>query len=122
LRFDLRAHGKSEGRPEELTLCGGANDVRAASEFLANELGVGSVALIAASFGGGLAVLHAARHPAAVERLALINPLLHYERRFVSALVKCLLRPTTVSNDPYTVCDARYGESADHRGGFGCCR
>jgi uncharacterized protein len=71
LRFDLRAHGESEGRKEELTLSGAANDVRAASEFLRAEVGTASVGLIAASFGGGLAVLHAARHPGAVERLGL---------------------------------------------------
>ncbi|MBO2461766.1 alpha/beta hydrolase [Actinomadura violacea] len=86
LRFDLRAHGESEGRMEELTLSGAANDVRAASQFVlgeAGEAGGERVGLIAASFGGGLAVLHAARYPGMVERLALINPLLHYERRFV---------------------------------------
>jgi hypothetical protein len=83
LRFDLRAHGNSKGRPEELTLSSGANDVRAAAEFLIQHLGAGPVSLIAASFGGGIAVLHAARHPTDLDRLALINPLLHYQRRLV---------------------------------------
>jgi pimeloyl-ACP methyl ester carboxylesterase len=83
LRFDLRAHGQSQGLPEDLTLCGAANDVAAAAEFLAQQLGADSVSLMAASFGGGLAVLHAARHPKGVDRLALINPLLHYQRRFI---------------------------------------
>jgi hypothetical protein len=45
VRFDLRGHGDSDGRPEELTLSGGANDVRAAAEFLAGELGAGPVSL-----------------------------------------------------------------------------
>src|SRR5437868_5337442 len=36
-RFDLRAHGESEGTAEELTLSGAANDVRAATEFLLAE-------------------------------------------------------------------------------------
>lgn len=83
LRFDLRAHGESEGRNEELTLSGAANDVRVASEFLMAETGTDAVGLIAASFGGGLAVLHAARYPGMVERLGLINPALFYKRRFV---------------------------------------
>lgn len=30
LRFDFRAHGESDGRPEDLTIAGVANDIRAA--------------------------------------------------------------------------------------------
>src|SRR5215467_4168546 len=34
LRFDFRAHGESQGRQEELTLAGVANDIRAADDYL----------------------------------------------------------------------------------------
>lgn len=83
LRFDLRGHSESERRPEELTLFGAANDVRAASEFLMAETGTTAVGIIASSFGGELAVWHAAGFPAMVARMGLINPLLFYKLRFV---------------------------------------
>jgi alpha-beta hydrolase superfamily lysophospholipase len=47
------------------------------------ETGDATVSLIAASFGGGLAVLHTARYPETVHRLALINPALFYKRRYI---------------------------------------
>ena len=96
LRFDLRAHGESEGRKEELTLSGGANDVRAAAEFLMAETGDETVSLIAASFGGGLAVLHTARYLETVHRLALVNPALFYKRRYVDG------KPERWQNDRLT--------------------
>lgn len=83
LRFDFRAHGESEGTQAELTLCGVANDIRAAVEHAAAETGVGQVALIGASFGGGLSAMFAANYPGHVSRLVLFNPLINYKRRFV---------------------------------------
>ncbi|WP_083974088.1 alpha/beta hydrolase [Kitasatospora mediocidica] len=62
LRFDLRAHGASGGRFSDVTIAGVANDVRAASDHLAEITGQpGPVHVIAASFSGGAAALHAGR-------------------------------------------------------------
>lgn len=75
LRFDLRAHGASGGRAEEVTIAGVANDIRAASDHLRTEAGVDRpVHVIAASFSGGAAALHAAHRPQDVDRLVLLNP------------------------------------------------
>jgi alpha-beta hydrolase superfamily lysophospholipase len=84
LRFDFRAHGASEGRPEDVTLAGIVNDIRAAVGQL--QLAVGNdapVSLIGASFGGGVAGYFAARYPKRVRRLVLLNPLLNYKKRFI---------------------------------------
>ncbi|MGC0420957.1 alpha/beta hydrolase [Embleya sp. AB8] len=83
LRFDLRGHGESAGRQEDLTLAGIVNDIRAAVE-VANETAGGQVHLIGASFGGGVSALYAARHPGTLRSLILFNPLLDYKKRFVT--------------------------------------
>lgn len=84
LRFDLRGHGKSEGRQKDLTLSGVLNDIRAAVDHLSDLVGAGtSISLLGTSFGGGICGLFAARYPERVRRLALLNPLLNYKRRFV---------------------------------------
>jgi uncharacterized protein len=83
LRFDFRAHGASEGRPEELTMAGVVNDLRAAADEMRLATGAAAVAVVGTSFGGGLAVLFAARYPQRVRSLVLINPLLTYKKRFV---------------------------------------
>jgi len=83
LRFDLRGHGESGGRQEDLTLAGIGNDVRAAIAELATRISPERVSLLGASLSGGVCASLAARHPALVDRLVLINPLLDYKKRFV---------------------------------------
>ncbi|MFI8266654.1 alpha/beta hydrolase [Streptomyces sp. NPDC085665] len=86
LRFDLRAHGMSGGRPHEITMAGVANDIRAAGDHARRELGAaGPVHVIAASFSGGAAALHAAYRPQDVGRLVLLNPRLDYRDRYVDS-------------------------------------
>jgi uncharacterized protein len=83
LRFDLRAHGASEGRQEDLTLAGIVNDIRAAVDHLNFLSGIGPLTLIGASFGGGVSAFFASRYPGRLRRLVLFNPLLNYKKRFV---------------------------------------
>jgi pimeloyl-ACP methyl ester carboxylesterase len=83
LRFDFRAHGESEGRGEDLTIAGVANDIRAAVEHMQAMVGGGQVGLIGASFSGGICAFFATRHPGLVRRLVLFNPLLDYKKRFI---------------------------------------
>ncbi|MBO2460345.1 alpha/beta hydrolase [Actinomadura violacea] len=83
LRFDLRAHGDSEGEMQTLTLSGVVNDIRAAVEEAQKVNAAEPVNLLAASFSGGLAAFFAARHPVLVNKLVLINPLLHHKRRLI---------------------------------------
>ncbi|MGE7385345.1 alpha/beta hydrolase [Streptomyces sp. NPDC004126] len=86
LRFDLRAHGTSGGQPQEITISGVANDIRAAGDRLLREAGMdGPPHVIAASFSGGAAALHAAYRPQDVERLVLLNPRLDYRDRYVDS-------------------------------------
>ncbi|MFJ3882013.1 alpha/beta hydrolase [Streptomyces sp. NPDC090077] len=86
LRFDLRAHGSSGGRPQDITIAGVANDIRAAGDHLRRETGAaGPPHVIAASFSGGAAALHAASRPQDVERLVLLNPRLDYRDRYVDS-------------------------------------
>ncbi|MCY0930979.1 alpha/beta hydrolase [Streptomyces sp. H27-H1] len=86
LRFDLRAHGASGGQAQEVTIAGVANDIRAASDHLRAEVGMDRpVHVIAASFSGGAAALHAAYRPQDVDRLVLLNPRLDYRDRYVTS-------------------------------------
>jgi alpha-beta hydrolase superfamily lysophospholipase len=80
LRFDLRGHGTSGGRQEELTLAAAANDVRAAIDEV--HASGAPVTVIGTSFSGGVCALVAARTPG-LRSLVLFNPLLDYKRRFV---------------------------------------
>ena len=93
LRFDLRAHGASEGSYEEVTLAGVINDIGSAYGLFASRLPPGAPAfVVAASFGGGLAVCWAAASAAESAAcgqgppprgLVLLNPLLDYGKRMI---------------------------------------
>jgi uncharacterized protein len=83
LRFDLRAHGASEGRQEELTLSGVVNDIRAAVAHMTGVMSADRVSLIGASFGGGVCAFYASRYPDTLDSLTLLNPLLRYKRRLI---------------------------------------
>lgn len=89
LRFDLRAHGKSGGSYEGVTLSGVINDIGSAYGLLASRLPPGAPAfVVAASFGGGLSACWAAAaaatgRGAAPRGLVLLNPLFDYGKRMV---------------------------------------
>lgn len=85
LRFDLRGHGESEGRQEELTLSMILNDIRVMLAYLRKATGAADVTLLGASFGGGLCAYYAAKQPAEVTRLVLFNPQLNYKRRTIDS-------------------------------------
>ncbi|GAA2157075.1 alpha/beta fold hydrolase [Kitasatospora kazusensis] len=85
LRFDLRAHGASGGRFSDVTIAGVANDIRAAADHLAEITNrPGPVHVIAASFSGGAAAVHAGRRPGDVDKLVLLNPRMDYKNRFIT--------------------------------------
>lgn len=83
LRFDLRGHGQSEGRMEELTLAAVLNDIHVAVDTVPELTGAESVSLLGASFTGGICAYYAARRPERVQRLVLLNPQLNYKRRTI---------------------------------------
>ncbi|HVB44701.1 MAG TPA: alpha/beta fold hydrolase [Streptosporangiaceae bacterium] len=83
LRYDLRGHGESDGRQEENTLTVHLNDIRVALAYVRQVASATRVSLLGASFGGGLAAYYAARCPAEIARLVLLNPQLNYKDRYV---------------------------------------
>ncbi|WP_199515925.1 alpha/beta hydrolase [Nucisporomicrobium flavum] len=83
LRFDLRGHGESDGRQEDLTLSGVLNDIRAATGHVRELADDTPVSLLGASFGGGICAYFAAHHPDRLAKLVLINPLINYKKRFI---------------------------------------
>jgi uncharacterized protein len=83
LRFDLRGHGRSEGRLEDLTLAAVLNDIRVALGEAKRMTSASAVSLLGASFGGGICAYYAAKRPAEVQRLVLFNPQLDYKRRTI---------------------------------------
>lgn len=85
LRFDLRGHGESEGRQEELTLAAILNDIRVALATVRELSGAARASLLGASFAGGVCAYYAARRPAEVSRLILLNPQLNYKQRTIDS-------------------------------------
>lgn len=83
LRFDLRGHGESEGRQEDLTLSAILNDIHIALDHVREATKAQTVSLLGASFSGGICAYFAARGPVPLHRLVLINPLLNYKKRFI---------------------------------------
>jgi alpha-beta hydrolase superfamily lysophospholipase len=83
LRFDLRGHGESEGRQEDLTLAGILADIRAAVALASSRVGTNWVALLGTSFSGGICGYYATRHPAGLASLVMFNPLLNYRKRLI---------------------------------------
>ena len=99
LRFDLRGHGQSEGRQEELTLSSILNDIRAMLAFVRETTNAQEVTLLGASFGGGICAYYAAQRPDDVSRLVLFNPQLDYKKR-------------TIDSRPYWTADVISDEAA----------
>lgn len=83
VRFDLRGHGDSEGRQEELTLASILNDIHAVLAYARQATGAEEVTLLGASFGGGICAYYAAKRPGELTRLVLFNPQLDYKRRTI---------------------------------------
>lgn len=85
LRFDLRGHGESEGRQEDLTLAAILNDITVAIAHVRDAAETSMVSLLGASFGGGICGYYAARRPAEIHRLVLLNPQLNYKWRTIDS-------------------------------------
>lgn len=83
LRYDLRGHGESGGRQEEVTLATHLNDIRVALAQMGEATGASAISLLGTSFGGGLAAYYAAKQPDELTRLVLLNPQLNYKARYI---------------------------------------
>jgi len=72
--FDYRGHGRSaRNDPRRYTLDEYVEDVEALRRYL----GLGSIVSIGTSFGGGVAMAHAARYPESVSHLILVATTSH---------------------------------------------
>ena len=85
LRFDLRGHGESEGRQEELTIATILNDIRVALAHVRDATGAAQLGLVGASFAGGVCAYYAAKRSGELDRLVLLNPQLDYKRRTITS-------------------------------------
>jgi alpha-beta hydrolase superfamily lysophospholipase len=85
LRFDLRGHGRSEGRQEDLTLSAILNDIRVVLAYVRESTRADDVTLLGASFGGGICAYYSAQRPEDVQRLVLFNPQLDYKKRTIDS-------------------------------------
>jgi uncharacterized protein len=83
LRYDLRGHGESDGRPEESSLAAHLNDIRVTLAQLQEVSGASTINLLGTSFGGGLTAYYAAKQPNRLARLVLLNPQLNYKDRYI---------------------------------------
>jgi uncharacterized protein len=85
LRFDLRGHGDSEGKQEELTLSIILNDIRVVLAHLRQATGATSVSMLGTSFTGGVCAYYTAKQPEEITRLVLFNPQLNYKQRTIDS-------------------------------------
>lgn len=76
--IDLRAHGDSEGKQEELTLSGCINDIFSGIQTLIQLSHAKNVIVIASSFSGGLAVYASHKLQPLIQSIILFNPRLDY--------------------------------------------
>lgn len=83
LRFDLRGHGESGGRQEDLTIASVLNDIRSAFAYLRETTDVERTALVGQSFGGGICAYYAAKRPQDVGRLVMLCPRINYKKRTI---------------------------------------
>jgi alpha-beta hydrolase superfamily lysophospholipase len=83
LRFDLRGHGDSESRQEDLTLAATLNDIHAAREWLPQSSRASRLSLLGASLTGGACAYYAAKRATEIDRLVLLNPQLNYKKRTI---------------------------------------
>jgi uncharacterized protein len=65
------------------TLAGVLGDIRAAISRVRSETSTQRVALLGASFSGGICAYYAAAHPTELASLVMLNPLLNYKKRFI---------------------------------------
>jgi proline iminopeptidase len=73
--FDHRGHGRSQrGDPNKYTLDENVEDMEALRRYL----GLGSIVSIGSSYGGMVALAHAARYPPAVAKLILVVTVSHH--------------------------------------------
>lgn len=83
LRFDFRAHGKSQGNSVvDFTISNELKDLKAVFDFMKNQ-GFERIGLAGASFGGGISALFAGEYPPQIQSLFLANPVLNYEKDFL---------------------------------------
>ena len=82
-RLDWRAHGKSAGKQEEMTLTGIMADIYAAALQARKLSGEKKLCLLGASFSGGLTGALCACVPELARSVVLINPLLDYFDRML---------------------------------------
>ncbi|MGV9679336.1 alpha/beta hydrolase [Nocardia sp. NPDC003482] len=85
LRFDLRGHGDSEGRQEELTMATILNDIRVSIAHLREATDTDEISLCGASFAGGICAYYAAKRPDDLSRLVLLNPQVDYKQRTIDS-------------------------------------
>ncbi|MBM7774311.1 alpha-beta hydrolase superfamily lysophospholipase [Actinokineospora baliensis] len=85
LRFDLRGHGESGGRQQDLTLSMVLNDIRVVADYLRQRTGHERVCLLGTSFGGGITGYYAGMRPSEVQRLVLLNPQFDYKKRTIDS-------------------------------------
>jgi len=85
LRFDMRGHGDSTGRQEELTLSTILNDIRVALARVHEATQATEISLVGQSFGGGICGYYAAKRPHEVSRLVLLCPQINYKRRTIDS-------------------------------------
>lgn len=72
--FDQRGHGRSaRGNPEKYTLDENAEDIEALRQYL----GIDRIVSIGTSYGGRVAIAHAARYPKSISHLVLIATSAH---------------------------------------------
>ncbi|MFI7150302.1 alpha/beta hydrolase [Nonomuraea sp. NPDC050022] len=74
LRFDLRGHGESEGRQEELTLATILNDIRVALAHAREVTGATRLSLLGASFGGGICGYYAPHQVSCDQLIPPVTP------------------------------------------------
>lgn len=82
LRFDFSGHGQSQRKSVDLTISQELTDMDAAFNEVKSKK-FHNISILGASFGGGIAVMFAARHQKYLNNLLLWYPVLNYDHTFL---------------------------------------
>ncbi|MDP8262218.1 MAG: alpha/beta fold hydrolase [Candidatus Ancaeobacter aquaticus] len=87
LRFDFRGHGQSSGAFSDVTIKGEKSDLSAVIAYLKKQ-GYKKCAVVATSFGAGIALLSLKKYRTYIKSMTLLCPVLDYRRTFLEPETK----------------------------------
>ena len=89
-RFDFRGHGESKGKQQDMTIKGELVDIQTSCDLISKSFK--KIAVLGASFGGGIATLFTSENKSRIVSLCLWNPVLNFDHTFLNPVLPELVK------------------------------